>query len=251
MIVQAILTGYRVKEFIQFVGNALIIVDQHNPDTLKISDQYQALNTIYQQLLQVYKQDTVGDTATQLAKLDARRDQAIICLRMLSEGYVRHHDEKRQVAGEQLLACIDKYGTRIYHLNYSAETAALKNLVCDLETVLACQEALNLLHLTSTVEEIKQANQAFEQLFVRQLRESSQKKPLRTRELIRQVAEAYRTLIKFVEAHVTLSPSAPYTLFIGHLNENTKHFNQLVEQRRSHPEVAKSTAKKTPETTSV
>lgn len=249
MIVQAILTGYRVKEFIQFVGNALIIVARHNPDTLKISDQYQALDTIYQQLLQVYKQDTMGDTAAQLAKLDARRDQAIICLRMLSEGYMRHHDEKRQAAGEQLLACINKYGTRVYHLNYSAETAALNNLIRDLETVPAYQEAVTLLHLESTVEEIKQANQEFAQLFVQKLSKSSQTKGPRTRELTREVAAAYRTLVKFVEAYVTLFPSAAYTLFINHLNENTKHFNQLVRQRKSHLEANKSIAKKTLGTT--
>ena len=38
--------------------------------------------------------------------------------------------------------------------------------------------------------------------------------------------------MKHLEAHATLTPSAEYTLFINHLNENTEHFNQMVERRK-------------------
>ncbi|MGB3585472.1 MAG: DUF6261 family protein, partial [Tunicatimonas sp.] len=64
------------------------------------------------------------------------------------------------------------------------------------------------------------------------LEETSKEETQSTRELVQSTSEAYRTLVKHIEAHSTLTPSAEYTLFINHLNENIEHFNQIVERRR-------------------
>ena len=233
MITTALLTRYRIKEFIQFVYNSVIIVSQHNPNQLSVKKQYTALTQIHRQLEQAYKRDT-GKTATpQLAQLDAARDQAIVCLRMISEGYTRHYDPTLNAAGQQVLACIDKYGSRLHSLNYSAETAVLKNVVRDLQTIPACAQAIQALHLEPLVAEMKRLNLAFEQRFVDRLEIISRSESRSMRELVQQTTEAYRTLVKHLEAHATLNPSVEYTLFINHFNENIEHFNQVVERRRA------------------
>ena len=56
MITTALLTRYRIKEFIQFVSNSLMIVGQHNPDQLHVKKQYTTLTQVHRQLEQAYKQ---------------------------------------------------------------------------------------------------------------------------------------------------------------------------------------------------
>ena len=235
MFVTASIPFYRIKEFTQFIRNTLIIVNQHGPEQLKVKAQYQELNRLCQQLEKAYEQTNNSQLSAQLTELDNRRDQAIICLRTLSEGYIRYPKTAQQEAGKQLLACINSYGNRLYDLNYSAETATLKQLLGELQTRPEYQQAVATLQLEVVVNEMKQANQAFEQLFVQRLEEGIQSGGLSNRELMRQATDAYRELLKHLEAHATLTPSNEYTLLIDHLNENTEHFNEVVERRKSSP----------------
>ncbi len=232
MIASATLSKYRIKEFTQFIRNSLIIVSQHGSDKLQVKTQYNTLSRECLQLERAYKQENMSETGIKLVELDTQRDQAIVCLRMISEGYVRHPNEALQTAGEQVIECINKYGTRLYNLNYSAETAALKNVVRDLQTIPAYAQAIEAMHLEEVVNEMKKANQAFEKVFIQRLEETSKEEPQSTRELVQSTSEAYRTLVKHVEARATLAPSTEYTLFINHFNENIEHFNQIIERRR-------------------
>ena len=240
MVTSALLTNYRIKEFIQFIRNTLMIVSQHGADKLKIKAQYSALNQAYQQLEQAYKQDTVDDITPKLAQLDAQRDQALICLRQISEGYTHHHAPTLKAAGTTIVECISKYGSRLYSLNYSAETAALKNIARDLQTIPECVSAIQAIGLEEVVREMKRTNLAFETLFIERLKTLSQSEAKSSKERTQLTSEAYQTLVKHLEAHATLTPSGLYTSLINHMNENINHFNQIVERRKTEPEAVES-----------
>lgn len=232
MINAALLNRYRLQEFIQFVSNTLMIAKQHGPEKMKVKVPYQTLQQQHYRLQTAYKQTANSDITPLLANLDTRRDQAIICLRRLCEGYTYHAQEKKKAAAATVLTCIDKYGNKIYQLNYSAETAALKNLVRDLRTDTECVAALQVLGLEEVANEISNANVKFEKLFIQRLQEFSQDELAGTRTLSQQTTEAYKTLVQHIEAHATLAPSSEYTLFVNHLNENIEHFNQIVQRRK-------------------
>ena len=232
MISSAILSKYRIQEFIQFISNVLMIVKQHGPDKLKIRPLYTVLLQNYESLQAAYKQDTNSEITPQLARLDVRRDQAIICLRQVCEGYIHHHNEKLKAAATKIIACIDKYGNRLYSLNYSAETAALKHLARDLQTNPECISALQDMHMEDVVNEMHVANTKFEKLFIQRLGAFSQYETKSTKEVIQLTSEAYRTLLQHVDAHATLAPSEEYNSLISHMNENIEHFNQVVERRK-------------------
>ena len=89
----------------------------------------------------------------ELATLDERRDNGIICLRKLADGYINHHDPAKRQAGKRLLNAIDKYGRQISKMNYQAETSVLDNLVVDLQKGEANAAAVKLLGLGDTVTE--------------------------------------------------------------------------------------------------
>ena len=231
MIKSALLKTYRIKEFLQFIGNVLMIVNQHHPDKLKLKTLCHALSLPYEKLQESYKQNPVGDITPQLASLDERRDRAVICLHKVSKGYAHHEDEKKVAASKLITACMAKYGSKLYQLNYSAETATLKNLIRDLQTNAACMAALQELHLAEVVEVMHQANTEFEALFVQRLEQAGQQD--NSKELMQLVANAYRTLVQHIEAHATLNPSQGYTLLIKHMNQNISHFNKVATRRRT------------------
>ncbi|MEQ9443373.1 MAG: DUF6261 family protein [Cyclobacteriaceae bacterium] len=228
----ALLGRYRIQELIQFISNTLMIVKQHGPDKLKIKALYQSLLQQHQNLQQASKQDSMSEITPQLARLDARRDRAIICLRKICGGYAAHHRDNMSNAGQLILARIDKYGSKLYHQNYSAETAALKNLCRELQTDPLCINAVQELNVEEVVVEMNTVNTRFEKLFIQRLQEFSQYEGKSTQEHIQLTSEAYRTLVQHLDAHATLTPSEEYTLLINHLNENIDHFNLMIERRK-------------------
>ncbi|MGD1892711.1 MAG: DUF6261 family protein [Cyclobacteriaceae bacterium] len=232
MIKTALFKKYRTNEFIQFISNTLMIVKEHGADKLKVKAAYSSLNKHHQQLAEAYKQATQSEITPQLAKLDDQRDEAIICLRQICEGYTNHHQEEKRMAGQTILNCIAKYGNRLYNLNYSAETTALKNLASDLLTEPECLAAVQTVHMEEVVTYMQTTNQQFEELFIQRLKEASQLETMTMTERSQLTADVYRSLVQHVQAHATLSPSELYTGFINHLNENIEYFNQLVDRRK-------------------
>ena len=233
MIHTALFKNYRIQEFLQFITNILLIVKRHDPAKLKIAPYFTTLTQHHESLVAAYKQDTLSEVTPQLAQLDAKRDEAIVCLRQVCEGYMRHPDERLRIAGKTIVECIDKYGSKLYHLNYGAETAALKNLVRDLQTNDACIIALKDLHMEALVQQMHETNLKFEDLFIERLVEFSQYEGKTTRELTQLTTEAYRTLVQYIDAHALLTPSEKYTSLIKLMNENIDHYNQVVEKRKS------------------
>jgi hypothetical protein len=233
MIKSVQLKNLRSSEFVQFISNVLKIVGGYDPAKLKVQALYDTLNDQQQLLAATLQQSSQHELTPQLAQLDKQRDEAIICLRQVSEGYTHHPSDEARLAGEMVLHCISKYGNRLYQLNYSAETAILKNLVKDLTTSPDYVKAVKALGMQMVVDTMQQTNQQFEDLFLQRMKEFSQEESSSTTELIGATTEAYRTLIQHLSAHATLTPSATNTELINYLNENVDHFNQLVERRKS------------------
>ncbi|MGD1892179.1 MAG: DUF6261 family protein [Cyclobacteriaceae bacterium] len=241
MIKAASFKNYRIQEFIQFISNTLKIVQRHDPAKLKIEAWVSELTQQHGQLEAAFKQDTFSDITPQLTQLDDERDQAIVCLRKLSEGYTYYPDETLSAAGKKVMECIDKYGNKLYSLNYGAETATLKNLARDLQTDAECVAALKALRLEALVQQMNATNLKFEDLFIERLEESVQYDGKTTKELTQLTTEAYRILVQYISAHALLTPSDKYSSLINLINENIEHYNQLVERRKSSSEAEADT----------
>lgn len=134
MINSADLQNYRNGEFIQFMLTVKNKCTELDPAALQIEVQVTDLANHVQSIDNLYKPFTGSDITPELVILDARRDQAIIGIRGLSESYTFHFDPEKKMAGDQILANIEHYGTKIYLKNYVEETTILRAIVTDLET---------------------------------------------------------------------------------------------------------------------
>ena len=222
---------YRLQEVIRFLSNVLASTDEHGTQKLKLKEIYQVLSDQVSALKENYMLD-VNNLTPQLEALDLERDQAIICLRKIVEGYTHHPQPELSEAGIKILECIDKYGSNIYRLNYSAETTVLEGLVRDLRQSQPLADAVKKMHMEEVVAVIEKANLEFDQLHVQRLKEYSRVEISKNQELVKSAVDSCKRLFQLTEAHAILQPSELYDSFINHLNETISHFNDLVERRK-------------------
>jgi len=239
MINTAFLTVYRLQEVIQFMKNVRIILKKFDLEKLKLKELFGSFEEKFELLNRAYGTGSTSELTPQLKELDIRRDQAIICLRMMADAFTHHFEENLRDQGRRILNCIDNYGTKLYSLNYSAETAVLNKLYEDFTTTDENSKAIKELKLDAVLQEMNEANQLFEQLFVTRLEETSQDNFRPAKELNKEVIEIYKEMVKLIDAYATIANNKNYGTIIDHLNENIEHFNNIVERRKSTGEFPK------------
>jgi hypothetical protein len=221
----------RNAEFIALGKDFISLIDSANPVTLGINAAYGPFKTEWLSLDSFFVLERGSILTDDLVALDARRDNAIVGLRMVIDGFSRHFDPAFRAASERLLAAIDKYGTGINRLNLLAETEVLRNLVSDLEGNSLLQNALTVLGLKTWVTELKDANNAFNQVYLQRTQETSAKPNDSLASRRKPAIELYRKLVKTIEAKNTLDPSPALSTLMGQLNGLIDKYNLLVAAR--------------------
>ena len=224
---------FRSNEFIQFGNNVVSICDESNPQKLKIQEPLEKLRASLTDLEDIYKISQASAITSKLTELDDRRDNAIIFLRKLGDTFTNHFDEAKQNAGQKLVEVIDKYGTPIYKQNYQAETGSLKNLINELETSSEYREILDLLGGTEMLNEMKTANELFDEKY---LLRNSQEVGKDDESFSKRRLEAknnYRDLVQHIEAWATVTPTDGYTNLIDRFNDLIDRYNKVVKHRSS------------------
>ncbi len=227
------LRWYRINEIIHFFSKVLTILKQYDPEKMKIKEVYDLMAQNLDSLKASYKQDKEITSSNALKVLDKIRDKAIISLRMVAYGYSLHHLEKLRVAGQSILDCIDKYGSKIYSLNYGAETTVLEKIGSELQSQPQLFRYVKTLHLEELLIDLVKSNEEFDKIFDKRLDERSKFNEYSTTEWINVNTTSYRQLIQHLIALSTLNPAEEFVVLFNHLNEIIDHYNDIVERRKS------------------
>jgi hypothetical protein len=222
---------FRTSEFIQFFVDINKIYEENNPESLNLSEQHALLANINSELAKVFKQDLGSDITEEIAELDQRRDEAVICLRKLADAYTNHYDSAKKEAGQRMVNAIDKYGSKIYLLNYQAETSTVNNLVNDIETLPELVDANTLMGSGDVVSELKTSNNLFNERYLARVHEEAEKEKVSAGEVIKEGITNYRTLVAHTEAHATLNSNVAYSSLINQLNVLIDKYNDTVSGR--------------------
>ena len=152
-------------EYINFLKN-VIILTQERPSVKK------DLKTITDQLsTQVDKLDQVlelkGHALTEkIREADNKRDQAFNGLKQMTKAYLDHFDPTTVDHAKQVIHVIERFGIKIYKLNYQKETEYIEVLVSELEKLETTQGSLTSLGILNWVQELKALNSAFNELYL-------------------------------------------------------------------------------------
>jgi hypothetical protein len=231
-----------IAEFIQFLKDFVSLYRDNNPDGFSNGTDLEPLEESINKLEALFKNKQGSDLTKEMIALNKRRNNAIKLLTSHTKGYSKYYfEDTRRMAAEKIYRKITRYGRFIYRQNFQAETNILSNLVNDLLSDNELAKAVEILALQPLVDELKTANELFNEKFLDRTLEMSQRPAVSASELKNTVMVHYRNLVSLIEARVLVSGSDKYQNLIDHLNELIEGYNELAA---SHSNKKESRAEK-------
>jgi hypothetical protein len=236
MVQTAFIHKQRQDEVIQFLTDYITICKQNDPAGLKIQSKLHPLAETTEKLEAHFKVDQGSEITRHIIALDDRRDDAIICLTAVANAFLNHFDKTIKSAAEKLDSCIQRYGNRIYRLNYRAETSTITNLVEEIERTPELLEALKVLGLTSLLHELKESNEAFNDKYLARIKERAEAPKESSVELRKTAQTQFHELNDLIDAHIIVSGITAYEPLVNQLNVLIEKYNAIVKAREESEE---------------
>lgn len=152
-------------EFQQFVKLLVEKAVEADVVGLKIKSPHDLLVAALQKLESALNQEKANEETKILQALDGERDDYIVGLNFLINGFALAKDPARKEAAQLVRMFLKSQGKNVARQNYQAETAILNNVVKVLGTEAKYMAAMATLGLQGWVTDIDTANQAFEARF--------------------------------------------------------------------------------------
>ncbi len=168
----------------------------------------------------------------ELARLDARRDYVFRSFIAQLKLYLTSYHAEQVKASETLLSLVDKYGKNIPQMPYRQETAAISNLLQDLE--LESNAALvGLLFAEHWVEALRTANEEFEETMVSRS-DAASGNELGVAKTARAAAQgAFEKLCAMINALSLIHGESGYKSIIDRINQLVSESRSAVARRRA------------------
>jgi hypothetical protein len=213
------LTHFRNASFIGFLSNVVTICKKYDTEVLKINNEVADISADVQTLELLFSIARKNGNTEALEDLDARRDSAIQGILEVSEAYLKHFDKTYQEAAKTIEAIFAKYGRRIDKLVYVAQTSATQSLVNDFEKDVNVDTALKKLHLAEWVQELKTANNEFNNVYLNRNKELAEQPDQNIKDVKIPAIEHYKRLIDVLKAFRTINPQGDYDKILKEINE--------------------------------
>lgn len=204
------------------------VITRLNNDTAaknKLSTKFTALTDAMRaedEALKISQKSLLTDDITDA---DTARDKLYIILKGLVDNWLKHPDPAIKKS-----AVILKQSLKDYNINPNGqmdkETGLLTNLIDDWETKL--KEHVAALFLTSTLAELKAKNELLKSLVEQRADEYTVRNSRKLREARLIADEAYRGVIKRVNAYLEIGEDNIFNDFANYMNTRIAHYKQQV-----------------------
>ncbi|WP_075602759.1 DUF6261 family protein [Saccharicrinis aurantiacus] len=238
------LTNLRNSEFVQFFQHLDKLVLKYDATALGIDAVYTPLKDNSDKLTVLYKQKMGSDLSEEIAMADKRRDDALNGLIALTKAYKYSFNETIRTAALDLYNSIEFYGDTIARLNYAAETSTINDLVSKWRNDEKLAAAVATIDQEPWLNELDEANNAFDTLFLSRIDESANNPEINFRDIRIEMAEQYTTLLKYIEAFSLIKGEELYKPLAERLNVLIGEYDRMLDMRK-----AKSNANKEAEVT--
>jgi hypothetical protein len=226
-----IFSRYRNSEFLQYMKDVLELVNLQDVDTLQLTAQRDAMQTVTSQMDDLFQQEQGSGITQELIDLDTRRDRAFMGIKGLLETNQYHYDDATQSAANSLLYNMNTYGTNIPRLNYQSETAVIDSMLSDWSTETALAAAITTLKMGDWITELTTANEVFNDRYIARISEAAANPAVSFTTIREEGANTYRVLVAHIEAHATLGTNVTHQSLVNEVSELASQYNQTVDFR--------------------
>ena len=223
------LKQYRNAEYLQFMKDVLQIINQEDIEQLLISTEVNDLTTQVAEINTIFKQSLASDLTKDIASLNKRRNYAYKGMRAMLASYKYHYDTTLSTAAASLFDVFSFYDQGKSKTSYQKLTVLLDSLIDDLETKTELQEFVTLFGITDWVNELKNANTDFKNLYIERVSERVENPIRNIRDLRTECNELYNKLFIKIGAYgVTSETVAPYLLMVENIEGLIKKYDLLI-----------------------
>lgn len=233
------LSRFRNTELLQFNHDALSIVLANDPAALKVTDQYNALQTVNETLKTLFITDRGNAITEEIIALDLRRDNAINGMMAYAQSSTYHFDATTNQAATVLNNYFGTYGSGLARQNYASETASLSNILSDLTNKPNLSAAAATLLLGDWLLELGTANTIFNQKYLARTTAygAESLETMKAKRL--EAANTFYDLRNNIDAYFTINKGAePFAKATNELNALIAQYNVLLAGRTATAVVA-------------
>jgi hypothetical protein len=222
----------RNAEFLQFLDFIIKTIENNNPATLKVEARLLALKTLYDQLDVLFKKPQDSLLSDDLLELDHQRDRAISGILQTVSANLNYFEEDRVEAAQLLDRNLRNYGSKIYNMNYQAESSTISSIINDWETDGGLKGAVTLLNLDEWKGELKEKNDNFITLYSDRNQEYGAKTTDTTKSIRLEAYTAYYDVTELLEAYATIENTPNNQKAIREINALIESYNTLLSPRK-------------------
>lgn len=227
------LKGLRNPEYLQFMSDALTLVEANNPSALKVQPQTTALRLKYEESDALFKLPLANERTEGLTLLDAKRDRALGGISLVVRGYINHYEPEYAAAGDRIFKNMRQYGNSIQNQSLQAESATISNMTKDWDTSTVLTADIELLQLKEWKNYLMSTNNDFIALYNQRTQDYGSEP---TDNLLGKRAEtnvAYYKLVDMLEARKLIDETSLYDKVFSDLNASIDQYNTLINNRRA------------------
>jgi len=192
------------------------LVVQHNPETLKISAQFESYQPLYGRVDEALKKIVKSEFTAKIHEADKARDEIYLGIVETNTAALRHFDPDVRQAASRLKILFDTYGN-VANKPLNEETSAIYNILQELKGKYTAD--VESVGLTLWVTELETRNGTFEGLVKERFDETA----ARTTDIVMKQARAqlddvYKTIVERINALAVVEGVSTYEAFIKTLN---------------------------------
>ncbi len=229
------LAKLRNAEFLQFGATVVGLTEANNPEVLNVGAQHSVFKSKLTAMSELFKLEKASPITQELVLLDERRDRAMTGLVLYINGHCIHFVPETAQAANLLTENLTLYGVGVTRMNTQAETSTIKGIINDWESKPELAAAIVKLGLAGWVDELKTANQLFEQKYLQRTQEYGAANPETLKSKREETMVAYYELRKFIEANAVVNPGSTIEKLISELNALIEQYNELINTRAAEP----------------
>ena len=168
----------------------------------------------------------------ELAQLDTQRDYVLRSFITNLKLYVGSPNAEQVQAAQVLLALVDKYGKNIPSMPYRQETAAITNLLQDMD-LKENADLLKKLFAEHWVASLRTANTQFEQTMLSRTDTASESSSEKSKTARVAVHTAFEKLCEMINALAIVQGEAAYSRIIDRINQLVLESQTVLARRQS------------------
>jgi hypothetical protein len=232
---------------LQFFTALLFLIDKFGANALGIFALVEKIRICIISEEMCFKIIRKSDISNLKAESDHARDDIVAGIKKILEAASHHFDPKIREAAYRLKIVFDTYNqpVTIIEQPYDSETTSINNLVQEWETKYSSDLEIN--GLTNWVTELKERNNAFDELTRRYSEQLAERPSLLPKEVRKETDELYKQIILVISANIIQEEAegknSIYEPFVNELNVLIKHYNDLLAQHLGRLEAKKENKK--------